>query len=44
MSYSDINFSVDLINAALSQIEFLKDINSYVIFYEGEILEKAIYR
>ncbi len=44
MSYSSIEFSVDLLNAAISHIEFLKDINNYGLFYDGYFLNRAIYR
>ena len=39
-----IKFSVDLIIDAISQIDFLKDVDLEGILYAGNILEKALYR
>ena len=42
--YKDIKFSVDLIESALNQLEFLKDVDYLKILYSGELLQRAIYR
>jgi len=39
-----IKFSVDLIVDAISQIDFLKDVDLEGILYAGDILEQALYR
>jgi hypothetical protein len=44
MDYNNISFTVDLVEAAMFQVQFLKEIDNYGIFYEGELLDKAIYR
>lgn len=42
--YKEINFSVDLIESALNQIDFLQDVDSLKILYSGDLLHRAIYR
>ena len=39
-----ISFSVNLIDSASSQIDFLKDVDTEGILYAGNILEKACFR
>ena len=43
-SYKTMKFSVDLIESALNQINFLKEIDKIKVFYSGKILERAIIR
>jgi hypothetical protein len=40
----NIEFTIDLVNEAKNQLEFLENIESLKSIFEGEIIEKAIYR
>ena len=40
----NITFSVDLVESAKSQLDFLKDVDHEGFFYSGEILQHALYR
>lgn len=42
--WKKIHFSIDLINLAIKHIQFLAYIDSEKVFYEDEILKRAIYR
>lgn len=43
-SWKSINFEVDLVSQAKNQLELLADIDKQRIFYEDQILERAVYR
>lgn len=43
-SWQDIDFSVDLIESALNQLDFLEQIDKLRLVFEGDIIKKAIFR
>ena len=42
--WKGFNFTIDLIQAAVSQLDFLKDVDTEGILYTGDILKQALYR
>ncbi len=44
MNFKDIEFSFDLVKAAIDHLEFLSEINSQKEIFDGDIIDKAIFR
>ena len=42
--YNDIHFNVDLVDAALKEVEFLRLVDEQEDLYEGPLVKQAIFR